>query len=146
MDWNSPLGILRRGMSLERDGYQFYMQAAARASDERGRRMFEDLARQEVDHLRLLLAEYRSVEAGTGWIPYREAMKADFPWAPKTPTYPAKSRRIRPPCSPLTVPSRWRGTSRRWSSGWRPSASPANSTPMPRRLRSPQRPVRPISF
>jgi rubrerythrin len=71
MKWNTPLGILRRGMSLERDGYRFYMLAAERASDERGSRMFRDLARQEESHLRLLLAEYRSLEAGQGWLPMR---------------------------------------------------------------------------
>ena len=47
MDWNTPQGILRRGMSLERDGYNFYIQAAKRASGERGRAMFLDLAVQE---------------------------------------------------------------------------------------------------
>lgn len=98
MDWNSPLGVLRRGMSLERDGYRFYMQVAERASDPRGRRMFEDLARQEVDHLRLLLAEYRSVEAGKGWLPYREAMKADFPLDPENPDLPGDE-----PPDPLPV-------------------------------------------
>lgn len=25
MDWNSPLGILRRAMGIERDGYRFYV-------------------------------------------------------------------------------------------------------------------------
>jgi len=90
MEWNTPLGILRRGMSLERDGYRFYMLAAERASDERGSRMFRDLARQEEDHLRLLLAEYRSLEAGQGWLPYEVAMKADFPLDPANPDLPGE--------------------------------------------------------
>jgi len=34
-------------MSLERGGYNFYTQAAERASGERGRAMFLDLAAQE---------------------------------------------------------------------------------------------------
>jgi len=53
MNWNTPQGILRRGMSLERDGYNFYTQAAERASGEQGRAMFADLAPQEADHPRL---------------------------------------------------------------------------------------------
>ena len=57
MDWNTPLGILRQGMSIERDGYNFYMMAAKRASAERGKTMFRDLAHQEEQHLRLLMAE-----------------------------------------------------------------------------------------
>ena len=32
MDWNSPLGVMRRAMQIERDGYKFYNEAAERAS------------------------------------------------------------------------------------------------------------------
>ena len=74
MDWNTPQGILRKGMSIERDGIAFYTQAAERASDKRGKAMFLDLASQEQDHLHLLLAEYRALEAGQDWIPFEAAM------------------------------------------------------------------------
>nr|HID14516.1 hypothetical protein [Anaerolineae bacterium] len=94
----TPEGILRRGMSLERDGYRFYTLAAERASNERGRRMFLDLAAQEADHLRLLLAEYRALEEGRGWIPYEEAMEADFPLDPANPDLPGEE-----PPEPLSV-------------------------------------------
>jgi rubrerythrin len=90
MDWNTPLGILRRGMSLERDGYNFYTLAAERASDERGKAMFNDLAAQEGDHLRLMLAEYRALEEGRGWLPYEEAMGTDFPLDPADPDLPGE--------------------------------------------------------
>lgn len=90
MDWNSPLGILRRGMSLERDGYNFYMQAAERASSQRGKEMFMDLADQEEDHLRLLLAEYRALEEGQDWLPYEEAMGQDFELNPAEPDLPGE--------------------------------------------------------
>jgi rubrerythrin len=75
MDWNTPQGILRKGMSLERDGIAFYTQVAERASDKRGKAMFIDLANQEKDHLHLLLAEYQALEAGKGWLPHEEAMQ-----------------------------------------------------------------------
>ena len=90
MDWNTPLGVLRRGMSLERDGYSFYTLVAERASDDRGKAMFLDLAAQEVDHLRLMLAEYRAIEEGRGWLPYEEAMKADFSLDPANPDLPGE--------------------------------------------------------
>jgi rubrerythrin len=90
MDWNTPQGILRRGMNVERDGYRFYMQAAERASNERGQAMFRDLAEQEEDHLRLLLAEYRALEAGEGWLPYEEAMAQEFVLDPANPTLPGE--------------------------------------------------------
>jgi rubrerythrin len=98
MDWNSPLGILRRGMSLERDGYRFYTLAAERASNERGKAVFLDLASQEVDHLRLMLVEYKALEEGRGWLPYEEAMQADFPLDPANPTLPGEE-----PPEPLPV-------------------------------------------
>jgi rubrerythrin len=90
MDWNTPQGILRRGMSLERDGYSFYTLAAERASNERGKAMFLDLASQEADHLRLLLAEYRALETGQGWIPYEQAMQEDFALDPANPDLPGE--------------------------------------------------------
>lgn len=90
MDWSSPKGILRKGMSLERDGYKFYKQVADRASDERGKAMFMDLAHQEVDHLRLLLAEYRALEAGEDWLSHDEAMAKEFDLNPDDPDLPGE--------------------------------------------------------
>jgi rubrerythrin len=77
-------------MSLERDGYAFYKQVAERASDERGKEMFLDLAEQESDHLKLLLVEYRSLEAGEGWLPYKEAMAVDLAFDPADPDLPGE--------------------------------------------------------
>lgn len=90
MDWNTPKGILRRGMSLERDGYRFYTQVAERASSERGKEMFLDLAAQEKDHLHLLLAEYQALEEGRPWLSYEEAMAADIPLDPAAPDLPGE--------------------------------------------------------
>lgn len=98
MDWNTPQGVLRRGMSLERDGYRFYTQMAERASGARGKAMFVDLAAQEADHLRLLLAEYQALEEGRGWLPFEEAMRADFPLDPADPDLPGEE-----PPDPLPV-------------------------------------------
>ncbi len=90
MDWNSPRGVLRRGMSLERDGYKFYMRAAERASDDRGAAMFRDLANQEVDHLRLLLAEYEALEETGDWLPHKEAMARPLDLEPEAPDLPGE--------------------------------------------------------
>jgi rubrerythrin len=90
MDLNTSRNILRRGMSLEREGYRFYTEAAERASGERGKEMFRDLAEQEADHLRLLLAEYRALEEGRGWLPHEEAMQADFALDPANPELPGE--------------------------------------------------------
>lgn len=103
MDWNTPQGILRRGMSIERDGYNFYTLAAERASSERGKAMFLDLASQEEDHLRLMLAEYRALEQGQGWLPYEQAMQMDFPLDPANPDLPGEEP---PDPMPVFTPDR----------------------------------------
>ncbi|MEE8391710.1 MAG: ferritin family protein [Anaerolineae bacterium] len=98
MDWNTPQGILRRGMTLERDGYNFYTQAAERSSGKRGKAVFLDLAAQEEQHLRLILAEYRALEEGRGWLPYKEAMRAGFDLDPANPDLPGEE-----PSEPMPV-------------------------------------------
>jgi rubrerythrin len=103
MDWNSPQGILRRGMSIERDGYNFYTTVAERASDKRGQAMFLDLAAQESEHLRLLVAEYRALEEGRGWLPFEEAMRQEFPLNPADPDLPGEEP---PGPSPVFTPDR----------------------------------------
>lgn len=103
MDWNTPQGILRRGMSLERDGYRFYTEVAGRASDPRGRAMFLDLARQEADHLHLLLVEYGALEAGRGWLPYEEAMREPRSFDPAAPDLPGDEP---PEVAPVFTPER----------------------------------------
>ena len=103
MDWSAPGGILRRGMSLERDGYRFYLGAAERASDRRGQRMFLDLADQEKDHLKLLLSEYQALEAGRGWRPFEQAMEEPFPLDPASPNLPGEEP---PNPAPVFTPDR----------------------------------------
>ena len=103
MNRNTPRIILRRGMSLERDGYNFYTRAAERASGERGKATFLDLAAQEEQHLRLLVAEYRALEEGRGWLPYEEAMRADFPLDPANPDLPGEEP---PEPMPVFTPDR----------------------------------------
>ena len=103
MDWNTPRGILRRGMSLERDGIRFYSEVAERASDARGQAMFRDLAAQEADHLQLLWAQYRALEAGRGWLSYEEAMAEEIGFDPAAPDLPGEEP---PDPLPVFVPER----------------------------------------
>ena len=98
MDWSSPQGVLRKGMSLERDGYNFYMQVADRASDRRGKAMFIDLANQEKDHLHLILAEYQALEEGKGWLSFDAAMATVLDFDPANPDLPGEE-----PLDPLPV-------------------------------------------
>ena len=103
MDWNSSLGILRRAMQIERDGYKFYREAAERAVGERGKSVFLGLADDEETHLRLLLIEYHAVESGQGWIDPTQALKQDFEFDPTNPDLPGEEY---PEPSPIFTPAR----------------------------------------
>ena len=103
MDWNSPLGVLRRAMQVERDGYKFYAEAAERATGERGKEMFRGLAADEEKHLRLLLIEYRALESGQGWIDPTQALEQDMDLDPANPDLPGAEY---PESSPIFTPAR----------------------------------------
>ena len=106
MDWNTPKGVLRRGMSLERDGIAFYKHIAENASDPRGKAMFLDLASQEKDHLHLLLVEYQALEAGKGWLPFQAAMETELDFDPDNPDLPGEE-----PPDPMPVFTPYRDVS-----------------------------------
>ena len=103
MDWNSPLGILRRAMQIEREGYKFYNKVAERAIGERGRNMFRGLAADEEKHLRILLVEYRALESGKGWIDPAQALEQDLVLDPANPDLPGEEY---PEPSPIFAPAR----------------------------------------
>ena len=52
---------LKQAIQSEGDGYHFYTLAAQNTADEQGRRVFEQLAREELDHLRFLRAHYTAI-------------------------------------------------------------------------------------
>ncbi|MFZ5915299.1 MAG: ferritin-like domain-containing protein [Chloroflexota bacterium] len=72
------LRVLWEGMINERDGYRFYIEAARRTRHQRGVEMYQGLARDEVDHLRLFLVEYLAVSEGRSWVEPREAMQSQL--------------------------------------------------------------------
>jgi Fur family ferric uptake transcriptional regulator len=56
---------LRMAIATERSGREFYTRAARLARDARGRRVFERLATEEIEHLRKLEDRYRELLAET---------------------------------------------------------------------------------
>jgi len=53
--------ILLRAMQAETDGYLFYTSASKNIEDVHGREVFESLARDELNHLHFLKAQYKSI-------------------------------------------------------------------------------------
>jgi rubrerythrin len=57
---------LREAMQAERTGHTFYKHAATTTQDLRGKQVFEQLAREELEHFEFLAAHHRSLmENGT---------------------------------------------------------------------------------
>lgn len=103
IDWSSPLGVLRRAMQIERNGYRFYTDAAERAVGERGKEVFRGLAADEGKHLHLLLVEYKALESGQGWIDPAQALDQEMDFDPANPDLPGEEY---PEPMPIFTPSR----------------------------------------
>lgn len=87
------LSALRRYIQNEQDGYEFYQQCAQRTSDQRGREMFQSLAKDELEHIRKLEAEHRSLANGGDWLSLRELGNRGGNPAPSI--FPKGQRRVR---------------------------------------------------
>ncbi len=75
---DDTLNVLWESLINERDGYRFYTEAAQRTRHARGSEMYEGLARDEVQHLRLFLVEYLAISQGKPWVAPQEAMSRDL--------------------------------------------------------------------
>jgi len=53
---------LRQAIEAEIDGYHFYMMAAGKCDDPKGCQVFEQMAQEELEHVRFLREQYASVE------------------------------------------------------------------------------------
>ncbi len=52
---------LLKAIKAEREGYGFYMMAAQSSSDEKGKKIFETLASEELDHMHFLKGQYDAI-------------------------------------------------------------------------------------
>lgn len=52
---------LKAAIEAEQNGYHFYIMAARSTEDEQGREVFEQLANEELDHVRYLKQQHRSL-------------------------------------------------------------------------------------
>jgi rubrerythrin len=84
------LDTLVRAMINEQDGYEFYMEAAKRVKDEKGKAMFRSLASDETEHLRILQAEHGKVAAGQSFADLAAA-REELPAKSELTLFPEKS-------------------------------------------------------
>ena len=76
---SAALAALLYAIANEQDGRLYYIKVAEHVQDERGRALLEGLARDEVDHYRILAAEYHSLRGSGRWLSIEEAMAATVP-------------------------------------------------------------------
>jgi len=87
MAQEKALRVMWEGMINERDGLRFYTEAARRTKHERGKEMYEGLARDEMQHLRLFLVEYLALSKGDPWVDPKEAMQSDLAFDMEAPDF-----------------------------------------------------------
>jgi len=67
------LHALEKAIGVEKDGRRFYLRAAKRTGDQRGKKIFLSLAQAEEEHLRIVEKQYDSLSKGRGWLALVEA-------------------------------------------------------------------------
>ena len=84
---NSPLAeALRQAAMAEREGHSFYMMAAATTRDPKGKTVFEQLAREEMDHLNFLRTHYDAV-LQTGRLSPAAKLQSPIQFEPTSPIF-----------------------------------------------------------
>lgn len=66
------LKALNQAACNEKETRQFYLEAAERTTDQRGREMFLSLAEEEEKHLRIVQAQYETLNDGGEWVVFEE--------------------------------------------------------------------------
>jgi rubrerythrin len=66
-DTDAAVEALRQAMANEQRTRDFYLESAEKVSDDKGRRMFRELAEEEVVHMKVVQRQYESLKAGMGW-------------------------------------------------------------------------------
>jgi rubrerythrin len=77
----AALAALEKAMEVERQGRVFYEEAAGRVQDAAGKAVFQTLAKDEVEHIRLLQAEYDQISKNSEWMELDDAKVCE----PQTP-------------------------------------------------------------
>lgn len=66
-DAKVAIEALRQAMLNEEETRDFYRKAVGKTANEKARRMFEELAEEEVLHMKIIREQYESMKAGEGW-------------------------------------------------------------------------------
>lgn len=76
---NNIIAELRLAHSTEIAGYFFYKFVAGMVSDKKGKNVFNHLAAEEMEHIKVVKSIADSIQAGAGWMSYDDALKKGKP-------------------------------------------------------------------
>lgn len=82
---------LRTALKTEMVGYSYYTDLVDMLEDEKARNVFKHLAKEELEHIKYIIALSDSVDAGRGWIGMKEAFESDAFKDAGLPIYPEKN-------------------------------------------------------
>lgn len=71
---HQKLAVLALAIYNEKQGRDFYAEAARRSPDDQGRMTFTHLSEMEIDHMRILLAEYEVAQHDKPWLSSEDAL------------------------------------------------------------------------
>lgn len=74
---NAVLEILKKAIVTEMEGEKYFNYFASQVKDIKGKDMFKQLAKDEIDHLKVVQALYVTLKDEDRWISYDEALKSD---------------------------------------------------------------------
>lgn len=66
-DTKIAIEALRQAMLNEETTHTFYVEAVEKVINAKGRQVFQELAEEEVVHIRIVRLQYESLKAGKGW-------------------------------------------------------------------------------
>lgn len=89
------LDELSTAVKTEISGYFFYNTAAIIVGDDKGKNVFSNLAKEELDHIRVISRIAESVKAGGKFLSYEEAIKEGAPAIQGLPIFPTTNDLIK---------------------------------------------------
>lgn len=82
---------LRAALKTEMVGYSFYIDLVGLLEDKKAKNVFKHLAKEELEHIKYIIALADSVDAGRGWIGMKKAMESKAFKDAGLPIYPDKN-------------------------------------------------------
>jgi len=92
-DERAFLEVLQYAMRNERLGHRFYIRAMEMTAAETGRKMFQSIASDEVEHLSILQREFESLKKTGNWVNLEEAQAGKRPALPP-PLFPEEEAQV----------------------------------------------------